>query len=280
MPNDVKFVRLRRLGAARRRTHVGPTLIQNFHEQLPRAPALGRSRCGAAGCRARPPHKVKVARSIVLQPNIRLDRQPLLGFHRPPHAADREQPLRGGPAHGRPSNRSRRSWDGSCRTRRRATCPRRRGSSALTLAFPPPGVALHGQADAVHRPARRNERGAAGQLVPDFRSSSPFQGGERRPVLRASRRVSAPHEILVVYDFDEDPTVPVIARLDAEMPAIRGLRNDLGRGVLNAMKAGIAASRARTSSSRWPTAPMSRRSSIPWSRSPTTAPTWSPRRAT
>jgi glycosyltransferase involved in cell wall biosynthesis len=54
-----------------------------------------------------------------------------------------------------------------------------------------------------------------------------------------------PHEILVVYDFDEDPTVPVIERLHAELPAIRGLRNDLGRGVLNAMKAGIAASSGR-----------------------------------
>ena len=51
-----------------------------------------------------------------------------------------------------------------------------------------------------------------------------------------------PHEILVVYDFDEDTTVPVIERLHADVPAIRGLRNDLGRGVLNAMKAGIAAS--------------------------------------
>ena len=51
------------------------------------------------------------------------------------------------------------------------------------------------------------------------------------------------HEIIVVYDFDEDPTVQVIARLHAELPAIRGLRNELGRGVLNAMKAGIAASR-------------------------------------
>jgi dolichol-phosphate mannosyltransferase len=31
----------------------------------------------------------------------------------------------------------------------------------------------------------------------------------------------------------------VIARLAAEIPGLRGLRNDLGRGVLNAMKAGI-----------------------------------------
>jgi len=69
------------------------------------------------------------------------------------------------------------------------------------------------------------------------------EGSSVEPVLRAfTEAVRTPHEILVVYDFDEDPTVPVITRLAAELPAIRGLRNDLGRGVLNAMKAGIAAS--------------------------------------
>jgi len=71
-----------------------------------------------------------------------------------------------------------------------------------------------------------------------------FKEGEAvAPVLRAlDNAVATSHEILVVYDFDEDPTVPVIDRLHADIPAIRGLRNDLGRGVLNAMKAGIAAS--------------------------------------
>ena len=44
----------------------------------------------------------------------------------------------------------------------------------------------------------------------------------------------------MVYDFDGDTTVPVVARLATEIPGLRGLRNDLGRGVLNAMKAGIA----------------------------------------
>ena len=69
------------------------------------------------------------------------------------------------------------------------------------------------------------------------------EGEAAEPVLRAmTKAVSARHEILVVYDFDEDPTVPVIERLASELPTIRGLRNDLGRGVLNAMKAGIAAS--------------------------------------
>lgn len=72
-----------------------------------------------------------------------------------------------------------------------------------------------------------------------------FKEGEAvEPVIRAlTRDVTTPHEILVVYDFDEDPTVPVVARLSAELPTVRGLRNDLGRGVLNAMKAGIAAAR-------------------------------------
>ena len=67
------------------------------------------------------------------------------------------------------------------------------------------------------------------------------QGRGRRSstVLRAlDAGIATSHEILVVYDFDEDPTVPVIDRLHAELPSIRGLRNDLGRGVLNAMRWG------------------------------------------
>jgi glycosyltransferase involved in cell wall biosynthesis len=56
--------------------------------------------------------------------------------------------------------------------------------------------------------------------------------------------VTTSHELVVVYDFDGDTTVPVIAQLAAEIPSLRGLRNDFGRGVLNAMKAGIAGTTA------------------------------------
>jgi dolichol-phosphate mannosyltransferase len=67
------------------------------------------------------------------------------------------------------------------------------------------------------------------------------EGEAVEPVLRAlSDGVRTPHELVVVYDFDADTTVPVVARLASEIPGLRGLRNDLGRGVLNAMKAGIA----------------------------------------
>ncbi len=71
------------------------------------------------------------------------------------------------------------------------------------------------------------------------------EGEAVEPVLRGlDAAVRTPHELVVVYDFDGDTTVPVIARLAAEIPSLRGLRNDLGRGVLNAMKAGLAGTTA------------------------------------
>jgi glycosyltransferase involved in cell wall biosynthesis len=71
------------------------------------------------------------------------------------------------------------------------------------------------------------------------------EGEAVEPVLRGlSTGVQTPHELVVVYDFDEDTTVPVVRRLGGEIPNLRGLRNDLGRGVLNAMKAGIAGTSA------------------------------------
>ncbi len=67
------------------------------------------------------------------------------------------------------------------------------------------------------------------------------EGEAVEPVLRGlAAAVKTSHELVVVYDFDEDTTVPVVRRLGGELPQLRGLRNDLGRGVLNAMKAGIA----------------------------------------
>ena len=71
------------------------------------------------------------------------------------------------------------------------------------------------------------------------------EGEAVAPVVRAlAAGVHCRCEILLVYDFDGDTTVPVARGLAAELPEVRPLRNDLGRGVLNAMKAGIAAARA------------------------------------
>ena len=62
------------------------------------------------------------------------------------------------------------------------------------------------------------------------------------PVLQGLEAgVHTPHEIIVVYDFDEDTTVPVVRRL--ALPSVSLVRNTLGRGVLNAMRAGIRAAK-------------------------------------
>ena len=55
---------------------------------------------------------------------------------------------------------------------------------------------------------------------------------------------SAPLEVLVVHDFDEDTTVPVVKRLQPEMPGLRAHRNRLGSGALNAVKSGLRAAAA------------------------------------
>lgn len=56
--------------------------------------------------------------------------------------------------------------------------------------------------------------------------------------------VKIPKRVLVVYDFDEDDTLPELRRLAPAYPWAEAVKNDLGKGVLNAIRAGIAATRA------------------------------------
>src|SRR5437588_10388274 len=48
-----------------------------------------------------------------------------------------------------------------------------------------------------------------------------------------------PLELLVVYDFEGDTTVPVLEQLRGEIPELQLHRNQLGRGALNAIKSGL-----------------------------------------
>ncbi len=86
----------------------------------------------------------------------------------------------------------------------------------------------------------------AGRETPELSIVIPVynEGEAVEPVLRAlDAAVGTRREILVVWDFDADTTRPVVERLASSIVGLRGVRNDLGRGVLNAMKAGVAASR-------------------------------------
>lgn len=51
--------------------------------------------------------------------------------------------------------------------------------------------------------------------------------------------VQEPHEILIVYDFPEDNTLPAIASMQPQNPNVRLVHNTLGKGVLNAIKVGF-----------------------------------------
>ncbi len=75
-------------------------------------------------------------------------------------------------------------------------------------------------------------------VVPVYNEGENIEGVLRRFMGAVNTR---PLEILVVYDFDADTTVPVVQRLQPEFPEVRLVRNTLGRGVLNAMRAGFAA---------------------------------------
>jgi glycosyltransferase involved in cell wall biosynthesis len=58
------------------------------------------------------------------------------------------------------------------------------------------------------------------------------------------RNVPLSKRVLVVYDFDEDDTVPAVRALQPRYPWVELHKNTLGRGVVHAVRAGIAATKA------------------------------------
>jgi glycosyltransferase involved in cell wall biosynthesis len=64
------------------------------------------------------------------------------------------------------------------------------------------------------------------------------------PLLRdLERAIHEPHEILLIYDFPEDSTLPAVAAIQPPCRHVHLVHNTLGRGVLHALKAGFKASR-------------------------------------
>ena len=55
--------------------------------------------------------------------------------------------------------------------------------------------------------------------------------------------LDAKHEVLVIYDSFDDDTIPAVKSIESTYPNVRLVYNDLGRGVINAVKAGVKASR-------------------------------------
>lgn len=60
-----------------------------------------------------------------------------------------------------------------------------------------------------------------------------------RAIEEIYRLVPLPKRLLVVYDFDEDDTVPVVRALAPRFAGLELVQNRHGRGALNAMRTGI-----------------------------------------
>lgn len=50
------------------------------------------------------------------------------------------------------------------------------------------------------------------------------------------------HEVLIVYDFDKDDTVPPVLKLQQKYPNVKLVKNIFERGIINAVKTGFAKS--------------------------------------
>lgn len=60
-----------------------------------------------------------------------------------------------------------------------------------------------------------------------------------RALAEIEEKVRTLHRIWIVYDFDEDDTLPAVRRWDGPADTIRLARNRYGRGVLNAIRTGF-----------------------------------------
>lgn len=57
--------------------------------------------------------------------------------------------------------------------------------------------------------------------------------------------VEVPYEVLVVYDLQDDDTVGAVESWQSHFPNVRLIHNNFGRGVANAIKAGVDASKGK-----------------------------------
>src|SRR5262249_5355575 len=76
-------------------------------------------------------------------------------------------------------------------------------------------------------------------IVPVYQEAENIEGFLRD----VESHVREPHEVVIVYDFPEDNTLPAIIAMQPPSPCVRLVQNTLGKGVLNALKTGFKASR-------------------------------------
>ena len=61
----------------------------------------------------------------------------------------------------------------------------------------------------------------------------------KQTIEEVEKWVKTPHELLIVYDMDEDTTVPPVKKLQKKYPSVKLVKNAFGGGALNALKTGL-----------------------------------------
>src|SRR3989344_9143841 len=52
-------------------------------------------------------------------------------------------------------------------------------------------------------------------------------------------KVKIPHELLIIYDMDDDTTIKPVQKLQKKYPNVKLVKNIFGNGALNALKTGL-----------------------------------------
>jgi dolichol-phosphate mannosyltransferase len=61
----------------------------------------------------------------------------------------------------------------------------------------------------------------------------------KKTLERVEGAIKQKHELLIIYDMDEDTTIPVVKKIQKKYPHIKLVKNIHGRGALNALKTGL-----------------------------------------
>ncbi|HKU19059.1 MAG TPA: glycosyltransferase [Candidatus Saccharimonadales bacterium] len=87
------------------------------------------------------------------------------------------------------------------------------------------------------KPAAHVDRPLLNIIVPVYNEKDNFE----RLYNEVQLKIKQPKELFVVYDFDEDNTLPVARKIVRKDATVHLIKNTIGRGPLNAIKSGFAA---------------------------------------
>jgi len=94
---------------------------------------------------------------------------------------------------------------------------------------------MHSSTEPVPTSSSTHDSRPLALIVPVYNEAQNFPA----LVAQVERHVPPPFTLYVVYDFDQDTTLPVARALAADRPWLRLLKNDVGPGVVSAIKTGF-----------------------------------------